>query len=89
MKMPWNFEGASCWGIDTEMFFAEDKPMTLENYQAKKICKSCIVVEDCLTYALHYKVIGIWGGTTMNERDRLRKKLNIIAKPITNERHIA
>jgi hypothetical protein len=71
------------------MFFAEEKPLTAENLLAKKICKQCVVVEDCLTYALHYKVIGIWGGTTMNERDRLRKKLNIIAKPITNERHIA
>ena len=87
--MPWQFEGASCWGIDTELFFPIDRALSEENYKARKICKSCVVVEECLTYALHYKVVGIWGGTTLNERDTLRKKLNIIAKPITNERYIA
>jgi hypothetical protein len=32
-------------------------------------------------------VLGIWGGTTLKQRDGIRKKLNIIAKPMTNERH--
>lgn len=90
MKLPPQFEGASCHGIDTEMFFPEDKGgYSAENYMAKKICKSCICVEDCLTYALHYKVLGVWGGTTSYERDVLRKRLNIIGQPLTNEREIA
>jgi len=91
MKMPPQFEGASCHGIDTEMFFPMDGKggYSAENLMAKRVCKTCICVQDCLTYALHYKVLGIWGGTTMEEREVLRKKLNIIGKPITNERHIA
>lgn len=89
LLMPWNFEGASCWGIDTDYFFPQANTITEENRQAKKICSGCIVKQDCLTYALHYKVSGIWGGTSNKERDRIRKKLNIIAKPITNERHTA
>jgi hypothetical protein len=32
-------------------------------------------------------VLGIWGGTTLKQRDAMRKKLNIIGKPIRNERH--
>lgn len=86
---PWAFEGASCHGIDTDMFFTDDTPYTHENQLAKKICKSCPVVKECLTYALHYRVLGIWGGTSMQERDRLRKKLNIIPMPITNERYVS
>jgi WhiB family redox-sensing transcriptional regulator len=87
LKMPWDFVGASCWGIDTEYFFPEKNILTDENRQAKKICASCIVKQDCLTYALHYQVQGIWSGTTPKERSRMRIKLNIIPKPITNERH--
>lgn len=87
--MPWNFEGASCSGIDTDFFFVDGQGVSEENIIAKRICKNCILVNECLTYALHYRVVGIWGGTTANERNRLRKKLNIIAKPITNERYTA
>ena len=87
---PWKFEGASCWGVETNYFFPNDDGGVSNEYAiAKKICKGCYWQEECLTYALHYKVQGIWGGTTLNQRDIMRKKLNIIAKPITNERHTA
>ena len=89
MKKPWQFEGASCWGIETDYFFPENQGRTEENVLAQKICRSCVWQKECLTYALHYRVVGIWGGTTTTQRDNLRKQLNIIAKPITNERHIA
>lgn len=84
--MPWQFEGASCWGLDTEMFFPDKGGSTK---QIKKICKSCYWTNECLTYSLHYRVQGIWAGTSPDDRDILRKKLNIIAKPVTNERFVA
>lgn len=87
--MPWNFEGASCSGIDTEFFFPDSSGTTEENRQAKKICGGCYWKEECLTYALHYKVTGIWAATNTKDRDRLRKQLNIIAKPISNERYVS
>jgi hypothetical protein len=88
--MPWKFEGASCWGIDTDYFFPDENGGTTAEYRiAKTICKKCVWQDECLTYALNYRVLGIWGGTTLNQRDIMRKKLNIIAKPITNERHTA
>lgn len=91
MKRPLEFDGANCNGIDTEMFFPNENGggYSSENRLAKKICVSCICIKDCLTYALHYKVLGIWGGTTMEEREQLRKKLNIKGQPVTKERHIA
>ena len=89
MIKPWRFEGASCWGIETDFFFPEERKFSNENKAAKQICRSCIWQKECLTYALHYKVVGIWGGKSTKERDRIRKQLKIIAKPITNERHLA
>jgi len=85
--MPWQFEGASCSGVETDYYFPEQNKISQENVLAKKICSTCVWKTECLTYALHYKVFGIWGGTTLKQRDGMRKKLNIIAKPMTNERH--
>jgi len=79
---PWQFEGASCWGIETNFYFPEHHKVTDENKKVKALCKSCIWQKECLTYALHYSVDGIWGGTTPRERVGIRKKLNIIPIPI-------
>lgn len=84
--MPWKYEGASCWGIDTEYFFPEKGALPEEVKMAIKICGTCNWQAECLNYSLHYRVEGIWAGTTPTHRDRLRNKLKIIAKPITNER---
>jgi hypothetical protein len=89
ITMPWNFEGANCWGIETDFFFPEKNGTTEENRLAKKICGTCRWSKECLTYALHYRVTGIWAGTNSKDRDKLRKQLNIIAKPITNERYVS
>lgn len=87
--MPWEFEGASCWGVDVNSYFPENTGLSDENRLAKKICNDCIWKSECLTYALHYRVDGIWAGTSTIERKRMRRKLKIIAKPITNERYVA
>lgn len=79
---PWQFEGASCWGIETDFYFPEDHKTTEENKKVKELCKSCIWKQECLTYALHYSVVGIWGGTSSKERSRMRTQLNIIPKPV-------
>jgi hypothetical protein len=89
ITMPWNFEGANCWGIETDFFFPEKNGTTEENRLAKRICSTCRWSKECLTYALHYRVTGIWSGTNSVDRDKLRKQLNIIAKPITNERYVS
>jgi hypothetical protein len=39
----------------------------------RAICRSCLVTDQCLAYALdHPDVMGVWGGTTARERQRLR-----------------
>ena len=41
---------------------------------AKRICRACQAVEECLEFALATnQEAGIWGGTTEEERRKLRK----------------
>lgn len=80
--MPWNFEGASCAEISGDFFFPENRTYTAENKMAMKICQSCVVQKECLEYALHHSVSGIWGGKTDRDRTTMRKKLGIIPRQI-------
>lgn len=87
MKKPWEFEqplcrevgaaGADIWFMDSGFGKSESQIRMI-----KKICNSCVEQNDCLTYALHNKVRGIWGGTTFSERERIRKQRNIKAEEI-------
>ena len=82
MTKPWNFVGALCSQIDTEFYFPEKPIVTEENKKVKALCSGCSWKQECLDYALHYTVTGIWGGTSPRERSAMRTKLNIIPIPI-------
>lgn len=64
-------ERAACTGKG-ELFHNEKSRIV--SRQAKEICASCAVREDCLNYALENEQIGIWGGLTGNERRRMRRR---------------
>jgi hypothetical protein len=34
---PWQFEGATCWGIETEFYFPDDHRVTEENKRVKAL----------------------------------------------------
>lgn len=77
------FDGTpACLGINTELFFTEEKG----NYEyldyIKKICKTCPVRVQCFDYAMDNLVHGIWAGTTKEERDRYRSKHNMVGKTV-------
>lgn len=80
MNDPYEFpdlsEG-SCVGLSTELFF----PETGVNASAtiKKMCANCPVAKACLEYALHVEVEGIWAGTGVVTRQKLRRDLGIKA----------
>lgn len=65
---------AACRGPQSTMFFPpnsferkEDKDR--REYNAKGICSSCVVRQDCLDYAISIREPhGIWGGLTEGER---------------------
>lgn len=61
------FKDANCKGTDTEAFFIEKTE--LYDPVVKKICNRCSIKEQCLQFALKYKVVGFWGGTTEYQRN--------------------
>ena len=61
-----------CAQTDPEAFFPEKGVSTRD---AKKICTSCEVRNQCLEYALENdERFGIWGGLSERERRKLRKR---------------
>jgi len=64
---------ALCFGEDPEMFMPEGKDHVKITREAKAVCSKCPIVETCLGYAMRNNEWGIWGGTTMKERNILRK----------------
>ena len=63
---------ALCAQTDPEAFFPEKGGSTRD---AKKICSTCEVRNQCLEYALHNdERFGIWGGLSERERRKLRKR---------------
>ena len=65
---------ALCAQTDPEAFFPEKGGSTRE---AKRICMSCPVRQECLEYALaHDERFGIWGGLSERERRRLKRRVS-------------
>jgi WhiB family transcriptional regulator, redox-sensing transcriptional regulator len=65
-------ERGLCAQTDPEAFFPEKGGSTRE---AKKVCLTCDVRQECLEYALaHDERFGIWGGLSERERRKLKKR---------------
>lgn len=70
-----------CAETDPEAFFTQDiefegKIVASSYYDesgAKKICGSCSYKVECLLFAIKNNEMGIWGGTTENERREIRR----------------
>lgn len=63
---------ALCAQTDPEAFFPEKGGSTRD---AKRICTSCEVRDQCLQYALENdERFGIWGGLSERERRKLKRE---------------
>ena len=49
---------------------------TFEVTLAKRMCKQCPVMNDCLAFAMKHRQTGIWGGMAERERDRFRLRIS-------------
>jgi WhiB family redox-sensing transcriptional regulator len=75
-------ESPLCAQTDPEMFYPEEIGIAYGNgnlksvyryeREAKAVCRQCPLQEACLRFALENREQGIWGGTTENDRKRLR-----------------
>ncbi len=73
-KRDWR-QWAACLGADPGLFFPHRGRGLVR--PALKVCARCVVIEECLDYALEIGTsadFGIWGGTTPTQRIRLRQK---------------
>ncbi|WP_205327530.1 WhiB family transcriptional regulator [Glycomyces sp. YM15] len=92
-----NYEGLkACHDADPELFYPADKPeklspTELEDYirqveEAKHHCAVCPLKEACLRAALdREEQHGIWGGTTPQERKKLRGGVEFLFDPFDEE----
>jgi hypothetical protein len=73
-----------CAESDPDAFFTIDvdvngelvsTPHYFNEVGAKKVCSDCPYIKECLIFAIETKQIGIWGGTTENERYNLKRTL--------------
>jgi WhiB family transcriptional regulator, redox-sensing transcriptional regulator len=68
---------AACRDMDPDLFFpiGSTGSALYQIDAAKTICRACAVREVCLEYALATnQEAGVWGGTSEEERRRLRKR---------------
>jgi hypothetical protein len=88
-EMP-NFEIASCKGQPTNWWFPSfplNKQQIAETAQAVIVCRDCLLTDACLTYSLKWEPIGIWGGKTEVQRNKLRAIQNITSmRPMSQVR---
>lgn len=66
------YSEARCRGTDPESFFVEQRETPYEQ-AVMRVCDSCAVKKECLRFALKYKMLGYWGGTTENQRRSMRR----------------
>lgn len=67
---------AACRGLDSEVFFHPDgqrgSARTVREHNAKLICASCPVMQQCREHALRVREpYGVWGGLTEDEREAI------------------
>lgn len=71
----WQQRG-NCLGVDTNVFFPESSlrgnKKIAAHEEAKVYCKSCVVVSECLKFALDTEEPhGVYGGLTAEERNEI------------------
>jgi hypothetical protein len=69
----------ACVKADVDIFFKDVNEAGYKHYseEAKKFCKTCPYVAECLEWALKNNEMGVWGGTTERER-RMLKRRNLL-----------
>lgn len=65
-------EDAACKGMDVDMFYPERGK---NGREAIAVCAGCLVVKECLHFALSNSIkVGVFGGTTEFHRRKMRGK---------------
>ena len=69
---------ARCKDMSAEIFYPSEDltPAQVKKRldHAKSICEECPVITPCLRRAVEDMERGVWGGTTENEREKIRRE---------------
>ena len=74
--MDWRHK-AACLTEDPELFFpvGNTGPALLQIEEAKAVCRSCPVMDECLSWAMSSgQDAGVWGGMSEDERRALKRR---------------
>ena len=73
LDLPAWLDLGACRGSDNMIFFPDRGGSSLE---AKQICATCKVKTECRDYAVDNNwTYGVWGGTSVRDRKRMRREL--------------
>ena len=71
VRQTW-FDRAACLQADPEVFYPEKGG---SSRAAKRVCQTCPVQAECLSYALaNDERFGIWGGMSERERRQFKRR---------------
>jgi WhiB family redox-sensing transcriptional regulator len=76
----WDWQvDAACRGLDTASFYHPENERgpsrARRETQAKAVCATCPVIENCLRWALTAREpYGVWGGLSAEERESLLQR---------------
>jgi WhiB family redox-sensing transcriptional regulator len=66
-----NWELGACRGVGPELFFPKRGDNTAV-FEARAVCAGCPIRVECLEYAVGAKEpFGVWGGLTVDQREKL------------------
>lgn len=67
-----------CSEVDPELFFLDDGASSLKMLPfLRQLCHGCPIVDECAEHALKHEEFGFWGGMTVSERIKTRRRLGI------------
>lgn len=92
-----------CSETDPELFFPPDEfnivghrtsptrnssLSSQKGREAIKICNTCPYISECLNYAIFRPdLVGVWGGTTSQDRERIRKSSEGSIKTVKRQKY--
>jgi len=65
---------AKCKNFEPELFFPDER-LAFASHEIQKICDHCIIEKECLEWALNMREVGIWGGTTTKQRQKILRRV--------------
>lgn len=68
-------DDAACKGMDTDLFFPRNERS--KHQEVRDACEVCVVLQQCLSYAIRGGLTGIWAGMGTRERMRYAADHNI------------